>query len=231
MSESVAANATMADDVSRWDLPKVEGAALPRGSGGVNVMHLAAVERDAWEHGYKAGHVEGVRKGEADLKLRIAEVDVKIAALQAIIETLAKPLADLDTGIETELTRLAMIIAKHLVRRELKLDPAQVIGIVRHTVGLLPLAARNIKVHLHPDDAAILRDRLATPVGEREWELREDPLMARGGCRVTTDNASIDARVESTIAAAMRGLLGDDRAERVDAAVAAADPPAEEDPA
>jgi flagellar assembly protein FliH len=226
MSEHLAA---ISEDVSRWDLPKVEGAPLPRGSGGVNVMHLAAVERDAWEHGYKAGHVEGVRKGEAELKLRIAEVDVKITALQAIIETLAKPLADLDTGIETELTRLAMIIAKHLVRRELRLDPTQVIGIVRHTVGLLPLSARNIKVHLHPDDAAILRDRLAAPVGEREWDLREDPLMARGGCRVTTDNASIDARVESTIAAAMRGLLGDDRAERVDAAVAA-EPPVDEDP-
>ena len=79
-------------------------------------MHLAAVERDAWEHGYKAGHVEGVRKGEAELKVRIAEVDVKIAALQAIIETLAKPLEELDAGIETELTRLAMIIAKHLVQ-------------------------------------------------------------------------------------------------------------------
>ena len=221
----------VAEDVSRWDLPKVEGAALPRGSGGVNVMHLAAVERDAWEHGYKAGHVEGVRKGEAELKQRIAQVDVQLTALQAIIQTLAKPLAELDAGIENELTRLAMIIAKHLVRRELKLDPSQVIGIVRHTVGLLPLAARNIKVHLHPDDAAILRDRLATPVGEQEWELREDPLMARGGCRVTTDNASIDARVESTIAAAMRGLLGDDRAERVDAAVAAVEPPADEDPA
>jgi flagellar assembly protein FliH len=228
MSEP-AATATIADDVSRWDLPKVEGAPLTRGSGGVNVMHLAAVERDAWEHGYKAGHVEGVRKGEAELKVRIAEVDVKIAALQAIIETLAKPLEDLDAAIETELTRLAMIIAKHLVRRELRLDPTQVIGIVRHTVGLLPLSARNIKVHLHPDDAAIVRDRLAAPVGEREWELREDPLMARGGCRVTTDNASIDARVESTIAAAMRGLLGDDRAERVDA-TPAADSPAGEDP-
>jgi flagellar assembly protein FliH len=227
MSEPLAA---VSDDVSRWDLPKVEGAPLPRGSGGVNVMHLAAVERDAWEHGYKAGHVEGVRKGEAELKVRIAEVDVKITALQAIIETLAKPLSDLDTAIESELTRLAMIIAKHLVRRELRLDPTQVIGIVRHTVGLLPLAARNIKVHLHPDDASIVRDRLAAPVGEREWELREDPLMARGGCRVTTDNASIDARVESTIAAAMRGLLGDDRAERVDAAASAADPPSGEDP-
>jgi len=224
MSEAPAA---VAEDVSRWDLPKVEGAPLSRGSGGVNVMHLAAVERDAWEHGYKAGHVEGVRKGEAELKVRIAEVDVKITALSAIIETLAKPLDDLDAGIENELTRLAMIIAKHLVRRELTLDPAQVIGVVRHTVGLLPIAARNIKVHLHPDDARIVRDRLATPVGEREWELREDPLMARGGCRVTTDTASIDARFETSVAAAMRGLLGDDRAERLDATPAPAGPPSE----
>jgi flagellar biosynthesis/type III secretory pathway protein FliH len=54
--------------------------------------------------------------------------------------------------------------------------------------------------------------------------------MARGGCRVTTDHASIDARVESTIAAAMRGLLGDDRAERVDPAPAADGPPGEGQP-
>jgi len=225
MSETPVA---VGEDVSRWDLPKVEGAALPRGSGGVNVMHLAAVERDAWEHGHKAGHVEGVRKGEAELKVRIAEVDVKIAALTAIIDTLAKPLEELDAGVEIELTRLAMIIAKHLVRRELTIDPGQVIGIVRHTVGLLPIAARNIKVHLHPDDAAIVRGKLATPVGDREWELREDPLMARGGCRVTTDTASIDARFETSVAAAMRGLLGDDRSERVDATPAPAEPPPED---
>ena len=205
-------------DVARWDLPAVEGAALSRGSGGVNVMHLAAVERDAWEHGFKAGHVEGVRKGEAELGARIAEVDVQIASLQAIIGTLARPLDDLDTTIENELTRLALIIGKHLARRELRLDPTQVIGIVRHTVSLLPVSARNIKVHLHPDDAAILRDRLAAPVGEREWELREDPLMARGGCRLTTDNSSIDARFEASVAAAMRGLLGDDRASTEDLA-------------
>ena len=129
-------------DVSRWDLPAVEGAPLPRaGAKGVNVMHLTLVEREAWEHGYKDGHVEGVRKGEAELAKRIAEVDVKIAALEAIIGTLARPLEELDAQVENELTRLALTIAKHLVRRELKIDPTQVIGIIRHTVSLLPLGA------------------------------------------------------------------------------------------
>ena len=203
-------------DVSRWDLPTVEGAPLPRaGAKGVNVMHLTLVEREAWEHGYKDGHVEGVRKGEAELAKRIAEVDVKIAALEAIIGVLAKPLEDLDAEVETELTRLALSVGKHLARRELKIDPTQIIGIIRHTVSLLPLSARNIKIHLHPDDAAIVREKLARASGEQEWTLAEDPLMARGGCRLTTDNSSIDARFESSVAAALSGLLGDDRTERV----------------
>jgi flagellar assembly protein FliH len=209
-------------DPQRWDLPAVEGAAMPRpGAKGVNVMHLTLVEREAWQHGYKDGHVEGVRKGEAELAKRIGEVDVKVAALEAIIGTLARPLDELDAAIETELTRLTLTIAKHLVRRELRLDPTQIIGIIRHTVSLLPLAARNIKIHLHPDDAAIVREKLAPASGQQEWTLAEDPLMARGGCRLTTDNSSIDARFEASVAAALSGLLGDDRSERV-----GAEPPA-----
>lgn len=216
MSETDPAEA--ATNAQRWDLPTVEGAPMPRaGAKGVNVMHLSLVEREAWQHGYKDGHVEGVRKGEAELAKRIAEVDVKIAALEAIIGTLAKPLDELDAQVENELTRLALAIAKHLVRRELKIDPTQIIGIIRNTVSLLPLGARNIKIHLHPDDAAIVREKLARPTGDQEWQLAEDPLMARGGCRLTTDNSSVDARFESSVAAVMSGLLGDDRSERPNA--------------
>jgi flagellar assembly protein FliH len=35
--------------------------------------------------------------------------------------------------------------------------------------------------------------------------------MTRGGCRVTTDTASIDARLESRMAAAISAILGDER--------------------
>jgi flagellar assembly protein FliH len=202
-------------DVSRWDLPAVEGAPLPpAGTKGVNVMHLTLVEREAWDHGYKDGHVEGVRKGEAELARRIAEVDVKVAALEAIIGTLARPLEELDAEVETELTRLALAVGRHLARRELKIDPTQIIGIIRHTLSLLPLTARNIKIHLHPDDAAIVREKLARSAGEQEWQLAEDPLMARGGCRLSTENSSVDARFESAVATALSGLLGDERIER-----------------
>jgi flagellar assembly protein FliH len=204
-------------NAQRWDLPSVEGATMPRpgpGAKGVNVMHLTLVEREAWQHGYKDGHVEGVRKGEAELAKRIAEVNVKIAALEAILGTLARPLEELDAAIETELTRLALTVGKHLARRELRIDPTQIIGIIRHTVSLLPLSARNIKIHLHPDDAAIVREKLTPASGQQDRVLAEDPLMARGGCRLTAENSSIDARFEAAVAATLSGLLGDDRADR-----------------
>jgi flagellar assembly protein FliH len=203
---------TSAEDaaIARWDLPAVEGPLVQRRGTGVNVMHLEAVERDAWESGVAAGHIEGVKRGEAELAGRINELNVKIAALEAIIGTLAKPLDQLDSAIEHELTRLALIIAKHLVRRELRLDPSQVIGIIRHTVGLLPVGNRDLKVHLHPDDAAIVREKLAQPSGEPEWVLKEDPLLARGGCRLTTATSSVDARLESRVAEAVSSLLSDD---------------------
>jgi len=201
--------------IARWDLPTVEGPLVQRRGAGVNVMHLEAVERDAWEQGLAAGHAEGVKRGEAELAHRINEVNVKYAALEAIIGTLAKPLDQLDTAIEQELTKLALIIAKHLVRRELRLDPAQVIGIIRHTVGLLPVATRDLKVHLHPEDAAIVRQRLAQPSGEPEWVLKEDPLLARGGCRLTTATSSVDARLESRVAEAVNSLLADDTGVRL----------------
>ena len=196
--------------VSRWDLPAVEGPLVQRRGAGVNVMHLEAVERDAWEQGLVSGEAEGLKRGEAAFAKRLNELDVKYAALEAILGTLAKPLDQLDTAIEQELTRLALIIAKHLVRRELRIDPTQVIGIIRHTVGLLPVANRDLKVHLHPDDAAIVREKLAAPSGEPEWVLKEDPLMARGGCRLTTATSSGDARLESRVAEAVNSLLGDE---------------------
>ncbi len=60
----------------------------------------------------------------------------------------------------------------------------------------------------------MVREKLAQPQGDQQWQISEDPLMARGGCRVTTENSSIDARFETAMAAALSGLLGDDRAER-----------------
>jgi len=132
---------------------------------------------------------------------------------------LTRPLALLDSDMQLKLAELSVAIARQLLRRELKTDPAQVIAVVRETVALLPAAARDVRVQLHPEDAALLRERLATPQVESAWTIHEDPMMSRGGCRVTAEAAQIDARLETRLASVMAAILGETRAaERSDAA-------------
>jgi flagellar assembly protein FliH len=111
------------------------------------------------------------------------------------------------------LLHLALAVGKQLARRELRIDPAQVIAIIRESLGQLPSAAREIRVHLHPEDAAIVRERLTAPANERAWTIVEDPTLSRGGCMVRTENSQIDARLESRINTVITSALGDERAQ------------------
>ncbi|MES1191721.1 MAG: flagellar assembly protein FliH [Steroidobacter sp.] len=193
-------------DPASWNPPSVSGPRANRRNK-PTLAELEDVERAAWDEAYAKGLEAGRKAGEQEARKRMEQV----TSIEAILNALAKPLQQLDREVETQLVSLAFAIAKQVVRRELRIDPAQVIAVVRDTVGLLPLAQRNVRVHLHPEDARLIRERLAEPQSERAWSIIEDPVMSRGGCRVTTDTSQIDARLETRLAAVFAHLMGDDR--------------------
>lgn len=205
-------NATTAtDQVARWDLPTVSGKSVQVRRTGPTVGELEDIEQKAYQEAYAAGRAEGLAVAHAETEPQLAQLRAQVQRMGAIIDQLARPLENLDAQVEQQLVNLALAIAKQLVRRELKTDPSQVIAVVRETVGLLPAAARDVRVHLHPEDAAVVREKLATPSTDRAWSLVEDPVMTRGGCRVTTDTAQIDARLETRIGGVISAILGDER--------------------
>jgi flagellar assembly protein FliH len=118
----------------------------------------------------------------------------------------------LDGEVEKELLHLTLAVGKQLARRELRVDPTQVIGIIRESLAQLPASAREIRVHLHPEDAATVRERLAEPTKDRAWTIVEDPTLSRGGCMVRTETSLIDVRLESRINAVIANALGEERA-------------------
>jgi flagellar assembly protein FliH len=151
-------------------------------------------------------------KAQAEMKGRIAQLDTQIKRLDALLQFVSRPLQSLDGEVENMLLQLALTVGKQLARRELRVDPTQVIAIIRESLAELPAAAREIRVHLHPEDAAIVRERLTAPSFERAWSVVEDPTMSRGGCIVRTDNSQIDARLESRISTIIANAFGDERA-------------------
>jgi flagellar assembly protein FliH len=196
--------------VQRWTMPEMEGPVIGRPrddrNSGPNAARLARQEAEA--RGYEAG----LLKAQSEMQGRIAALDARLQQIDSILQLLARPLQELDARVESELTHLALAVGKQLARRELTLDPAQVIAIIRESLGQLPLSAREVRVHLHPEDAATVRERLAAPTTERAWTVVEDPTLSRGGCIVRTETSQIDARLETRVHAVMTSTLGDERA-------------------
>ena len=198
--------------VERWRLPEVEGPIIGRSreerrsSAAEESVRLAL--QDAEARGYEAG----IARARSETSARLRDLEERVMRLDAALQLLARPLEQLDADIEAELARLALGVGKQLARRELRIEPAQVIGILRESLALLPAAAREVRVHLHPEDAATVREHLTAPASGRAWTMVEDPTLSRGGCIVHSDCSRIDARLESRIAAVAASALGDERA-------------------
>ena len=195
--------------VTTWSLPTVEGPLVARGLGSDD---LPTADRQSWERGYASGRDAGIAAVRLEQQGITGQLQRQLEKFQEVLEVLAQPLAALDAQVEAQLTTLASSIARAVVRRELRTQPEAIIALVRDTVKLLPLAAREIRVHLHPEDAAMVRERLAEPAGARAWVIVEDPVLSRGGCEVRSDNSTVDARVEQRLGAAIAAALGDERA-------------------
>ena len=168
------------------------------------VSGLADLQAEAHAEAFAQGLAEGREAGRG-------EVRAQVEKLAGMFYDLAKPFEVLNAEVERELLTLAMALARQIVRRELKTDPTQIIGIIRDAIAALPVAAREVRVHLHPEDASVVRQNLAPTESERAWTIVEDPVMARGGCQITTTTSRIDARLETRLAAILSELMGTER--------------------
>ena len=196
------ANTKIVANVALWTVPDMEGPVPQQKL--ATVGGLADLQAEAHREAFEQGLAEGRQAGRA-------EVQAQVDRLAGMFYDLAKPFDALDAEVERELLTLAMALARQIVRRELKTDPTQIIGIIREAIAALPVATRDVRVHLHPEDATVVRQHLAPTENERAWTIIEDPVMARGGCQITTNTSRIDARLETRLGSILSELLGTER--------------------
>lgn len=189
--------------IESWSLPGLAGKREPAARP-LTARQIEELQQQAREEGFQQGRREGLEAGKKDILARVHE-------LESLMQTLAKPLDQLDAQIEQEMINLALAVAQQLVRRELKTEPGQVLAAVREAMAALPIAARNVRLHLHPEDAALVRETLPLSDGERGWKIVEDPVLTRGGCKIASDTSQIDASVERRLHAIIANVLGGER--------------------
>lgn len=194
----------------RWEAPAVDAPRPPRGAsreaGLLTAERIEQIERQAHEEGFEAGFKEGLERGRE-------EIERRARLLERLMENLAEPLAAVDAEVEQELVGIAIATARQLVRRELRQDPGQIVAVVREAMAVLPSSARSVELRLHPEDAAVVREALHVSDDERRWRIVEDPVLTRGGCKVNTEAAQVDATLESRLNAVAAQVLGGEREE------------------
>lgn len=188
----------------RWEAPAVNRSGKP-GPAMLTAQNIERLQKHAYAEGFALGKREGLVAGQAEMRARAQRLEHLLQALQ-------QPLAQSDDQVERELVQLAFAIARQIVRREIKLDPGQIVAVVREALSLLPMASRTAQLHLHPEDGALVREALALNETEQQWRVVDDPTVSRGGCRVNTETSFIDATLESRVAALAATLLGGERA-------------------
>jgi len=178
---------------------------------------LQEIKDQAYTEGFEKGRAEGLKSG-------ITEVEKKNNLLSNIIKELESPLKQCGENALKELLELSFAIAKQILRRELKQNPTQLIAIIRESLQLLPIASKEIRILLHPDDASIIRDALSLggdsnltnesvdqQSTEKSWSLLEEPSMQPGGCIIKTSNSKIDASIDQQIAVLFSKMIDEQR--------------------
>lgn len=172
---------------------------------------IEAIQNQAYQEGFEQGRKEGLKAGQN-------EIDAAVQRLAQVMQALSEPLKSVDEQVEEELIALAMAVARQIVRREIQQDPQQIIAVVREAMAELPSAARNVRIYLHPDDAALVREAFSTEEDETApWKIVEDMVLTRGGCRIESDTSRVDAGVEKRLNSIMAELMGGSRADDSDA--------------
>jgi len=190
----------------RWELPLVNG--TNDSSSAPTAEELESIQKQAYEEGF----AQGLKNGTEHKK---QEIEQSIESLRSIIELLTEPLKEVDDVVVNQLAQLSMSVAKQVVRRELHTSEGEIVGIVREAMSALPASTREIVLNIHPDDAELVRNAFSlgeeTESEELFWKIIEDPMLSRGGCKITSENSTIDATVEGRLNRIINTLLGDER--------------------
>ena len=199
------------DDVTDWQVPDVRrsGPETRKSQRHPNIRsarELEQLQKRAWDESWQAGHQAGLDKGLAEGRAQIAR---QARVFRDLIDGLAGPLAAVEKDVEHELASLAMAIAREVIGREVHDHPDFILELVPRAVAALPSGSREVRVRLHPSDAALLHEHLPDGDGEASWSIVEDAQVSRGGCRVESFSASVDASLEARIQAVVERVFAE----------------------
>ncbi|SMC19226.1 flagellar assembly protein FliH [Desulfacinum hydrothermale DSM 13146] len=154
------------------------------------------IERDAYQKGYEQGQKDGFEFGAKSLRV----VQEQMEALLQNMEILP---SQIQQDYRQWLIRTSLSLAKIIVGREVRMDPSLLADLVDECLESMD-RSHEITLILHPKDKKLLETHgvlAGWQAGQQEaggvLQIRTDPDMERGGCRLISAIQEIDATLET----------------------------------
>lgn len=173
-----------ATTVERWQAPFFEQPAEAESR-----LSLDEVEAMAREKGYEDGYNAGFEAGKA------AAEDIA-HSLSGLQEQMVNPFRAMDGVVAHELTKMAILLSKQIIRRELSVSSDFITEIVAQAISTLYKLEGEVVIFLNPRDAVLIRELVPEPLEGKTWTISEDESISPGGCQVKTPTSFVDASVE-----------------------------------
>ncbi len=143
---------------------------------------IEGIHQQAQKEGYAAGYEEGSARGRleaAELHSLVTEIDATLSAF--------------DKTVGEEVLSLALEVARLVVRDTIATRPEVVTSVIREALLQSPMT--EARIHLNPEDMDLARQYLGDQLAQAGQRLFEDATVERGGCRIETAGAHIDATI------------------------------------
>ena len=181
----------LADEQQEIDSTPVEPPAL--------MPDIESIQKEAYEAGIK----QGLKQAQADFGSAQAALTLLCDQLSSIRETILKNSKD-------EMVELVIALSEKIIRHSVTEQNQTIIDTVESAIHQA-VKSSEFYIYIHPDDLSIIQDRSQAFIsglnGLDNIVVKADGSVERGGCRVESDNCTVDATISSQFKVLQEGIL------------------------
>lgn len=180
----------------RWELASFDTTTNPsakeKAASAESALKLSTAEEieqlrhQAEEAGHAAGYSAGYAAGQAHAR-------TEGIAFAELTQQFSTALSDYDQEIAENLLTLALEIARQVIRKTIAIKPEVLLEVIREALAQMPHPHSTI--HLHPEDASMVRSYFGEQLSHAGHRLHEDKRLERGACLIEAGSSQIDAGI------------------------------------
>ena len=150
---------------------------------------IESVQKEA----YNAGVEQGLKQASADFGSTLTALTLLCDQLSTIRETILK-------NSKKEMVELVLALSEKIIRHSVTEQNQTIIDTVETAIQQA-VKSSELYIYLHPDDMKSIQDRANNFIsgvnGLENIIIKADPAIERGGCKIESDNCTVDATIIS----------------------------------